>query len=318
MSVTTLGRHAADTAPPIRPIGGSLRNLRSVSLREDGVRFAFGALVSLVAATVGDAAGPMAGGLFLAFPAILPASLTLIESHEGTPEAVAEVRGAVLGAAGMVAFACTAAALLTRSPGALALVAALAAWVVVSGVLYMAGRHLARLAGEQMYLPDVPSGEVEPVVLALRERGLRIAVAESCTGGILGALLTEVPGASAVVEGGVIAYTDATKTEQLGVPATLIAREGAVSDAVARAMAEGVRERLGVDVGVGITGLVGRPAEGKPAGLVYVAVAMPGGAVSSLRLADDRGPEGNRAQAVREALRLCAGMLGQQGVPQTA
>jgi PncC family amidohydrolase len=146
----------------------------------------------------------------------------------------------------------------------------------------------------------------------LRERGLRIAVAESCTGGLLGAALTAVPGSSDYVLGGVIAYANEVKESLLGVDAELLRTAGAVSEAVARAMAEGVRARLGADVGVGITGVAG-PAEegsGKPAGLVHVAVSGPGGETRALRLSDDRGREENRAAAVRSALRLAMDMLG--------
>lgn len=140
----------------------------------------------------------------------------------------------------------------------------------------------------------------------LRARGLRIAVAESCTGGLLGAALTAVPGSSDYVLGGVVAYANEVKTALLGVPAETLARHGAVSEEVARAMADGVRARLGADLGAGITGVAGPTGDGssKPAGLVYVAVAGPHGAVRAVRLTDDRGREGNRAAAVRAALRL--------------
>ena len=105
-----------------------------------------------------------------------------------------------------------------------------------------------------------------------------IAVAESCTGGLLGARLTAIPGSSAHVLGGVIAYANRIKVEQLGVPTELIAEHGAVSEPVARAMASGVRARLGADVGVGITGVAG-PGGGsaeKPVGTVWIAVDMQG------------------------------------------
>ena len=139
---------------------------------------------------------------------------------------------------------------------------------------------------------------------ALRVHGWTVAVAESCTGGLLGAVLTAVPGSSAWVRGGVIAYDNALKTDQLGVDSELIAAHGAVSQEVGSAMARGARERLGADVGIGITGVAGPGAEGgKPAGLVYVAIASPGGE-RAVRLEGDRGREGNRANAVRVALDL--------------
>ena len=91
----------------------------------------------------------------------------------------------------------------------------------------------------------------------LRARDWHVVVAESCTGGLLGAVLTAVPGSSTYVLGGVIAYANAMKTELLGVDARLISKHGAVSEEVAAAMAAGVRERLGAEVGVGITGVAG-------------------------------------------------------------
>jgi nicotinamide-nucleotide amidase len=139
----------------------------------------------------------------------------------------------------------------------------------------------------------------------LRGRGWTIAVGESCTGGLLGAVLTAVPGASAYVRGGVIAYDNALKMTLLGVRAELIAEHGAVSEQVATAMARGARERLGADVGVGITGVAGPGDDegGKPAGLVLVALAAPTGD-RLVRLDRDAGRELNRAGAVGAALRL--------------
>ena len=106
---------------------------------------------------------------------------------------------------------------------------------------------------------------------------LTIAVAESCTGGLLAKRLTDMPGASAAFIGGAVAYANEAKTVLLGVPAALIAEFGAVSEAVAKAMAEGVRTRLGSDFSLGITGVAG-PDGGtaeKPVGTVYIALASP-------------------------------------------
>ena len=109
----------------------------------------------------------------------------------------------------------------------------------------------------------------------LGERGLRVAVAESCTGGLVASRLTDVPGASAWFLGGVVAYSNASKQALLGVPEALLEKHGAVSEPVARAMAEGVRARFGADIGVATTGISG-PDGGsaeKPVGLVHLALA---------------------------------------------
>jgi PncC family amidohydrolase len=140
----------------------------------------------------------------------------------------------------------------------------------------------------------------------LRSRRWRVGVAESCTGGLLGAALTSVPGSSDYVLGGVIAYANAVKGDLLGVDPDVLARHGAVSAEVAAAMAAGVRECVRAEVGLGITGVAGPGAEeGKPAGLVFVAIATPDGE-RVVRLDGDRGREENRAHAVRTALRLLA------------
>jgi nicotinamide-nucleotide amidase len=113
----------------------------------------------------------------------------------------------------------------------------------------------------------------------VKSTGLRtIATAESCTGGLLAARLTDLPGASDYVRGGIVAYSNEAKTSQAGVPPDLIERHGAVSGEVAAALAEGARARLGADVGVGITGVAG-PGGGsdeKPVGLVWLTVSVDG------------------------------------------
>ena len=117
------------------------------------------------------------------------------------------------------------------------------------------------------------------------ERGQTLAVAESCTGGALGAALVARSGASAYFLGGVQAYANAAKVAMLGVPDAMIAAHGAVSEPVARAMAEGARQRMGADFGVSITGVAG-PGGGtpeKPVGLVFIACAGPNGTVCTQR-----------------------------------
>jgi PncC family amidohydrolase len=139
----------------------------------------------------------------------------------------------------------------------------------------------------------------------LLQRRMTIAVAESCTGGLLGAALTAGPGSSAYVRGGIIAYANDAKADNLGVGRHLLVTHGAVSAEVAMAMARGARDRFGATIGAGITGVAGPGAsEKKPAGLVFVAVAGPGSG-QVVRLSEDLGREANRASAVHAALRLC-------------
>ena len=128
------------------------------------------------------------------------------------------------------------------------------------------------------YLFGEDERSVAEIVLDLcKTRGLTLGTAESCTGGMVAARLTSIPGASEVFRGSVIAYSDDVKVEELAVPAELIAEHGAVSAEVATAMAKGVRERLAVDVGVAVTGVAGPGGgtETKPVGLVFVHASGP-------------------------------------------
>jgi nicotinamide-nucleotide amidase len=126
--------------------------------------------------------------------------------------------------------------------------------------------------GEDQQTLDAVVGQL------LVERGMTIAVAESCTGGLIASRITDNPGSSVYFAGGVVAYSNAAKSELLGVPAAVLEEHGAVSDPVVRAMAEGVRERFGVDIGIATTGISG-PDGGtasKPVGLVHIALAREG------------------------------------------
>jgi nicotinamide-nucleotide amidase len=174
----------------------------------------------------------------------------------------------------------------------------------------LAGALRERLLG-RVYSED--GRELPEVVAALlRERGLSLALAESCTGGLLAARLSQVPGASRFLERGYVTYSNEAKRELLGVEAETLSREGAVSEAVARAMAEGARRAARADVGVGVTGIAG-PEGGtpaKPVGLVFIAID--GAAGSRVRRAHFPGDrERVRFQATQAALEMLRrGLLG--------
>lgn len=154
---------------------------------------------------------------------------------------------------------------------------------------------------------------VEELVLdRCRERGWLLATAESCTGGLVAAGLTAIPGSTDVVVGGVVAYANEVKTEQLRVPAELVEEHGAVSAEVAKAMAEGARDRLGVDVAVSVTGIAGPGggSEEKPVGLVYFHAVTPEGSKGgSFNFPGDR--DSIRRRAVVGSLHLVRRMLEQ-------
>ena len=159
-------------------------------------------------------------------------------------------------------------------------------------------------AGESVY----GEGATDLAALVLdkaRTRGLRLAVAESCTGGLLGGRLTEIPGSSEVFVGGVIAYSDTVKSQLLEVPPALIAEHGAVSEPVARAMALGAARRFGVEAALSITGVAG-PGGGspaKPVGTVWIGCVLNDEAETRRILFAGSRPE-IRARAVQGALFL--------------
>ena len=137
----------------------------------------------------------------------------------------------------------------------------------------------------------------------LRSSGRSLAVAESCTGGLLGAALTDVLGSSTYFLGGVISYADRVKVEQLGVPEATLRQHGAVSEQVAAAMASGVQRLLRADVGVSITGVAGPDAEGsKPVGLTFVGLAADALTTHRFQWTGDRWD--NRRRSVIAALEL--------------
>ena len=146
------------------------------------------------------------------------------------------------------------------------------------------------------------------LVSLYREKGLTLAAAESCTGGLIAKRITDVPGASHVFLGGVVSYTNGVKHRVLGVPQELLDEFGAVSEPVAAAMAEGVRRITGADVGVSVTGCAGpdRDDRDNPVGTVYVGIAT---AESTRVITPDVGQESReeiRRRAADEVLKLAS------------
>ena len=136
--------------------------------------------------------------------------------------------------------------------------------------------HVREVLGEYVYGEDVDCIE-EAVIKLLREHGRTFAACESCTGGDIARRFTELPGASAFFLGGAVTYTNAVKTELAGVPEALLEEKTAVSREVAQAMAEGIRERLGADLAVSVTGLAGPDGDGvHEVGTVFIALAAEG------------------------------------------
>jgi nicotinamide-nucleotide amidase len=193
------------------------------------------------------------------------------------------------------------------------------AFTVLSGLDYLwRFRHVLQrtdpaAAGKLVAVPSggAPGAEspVNPLARRIAERlgegDLTVAVAESCTGGLLAAAITDQPGSSAYFQGGVVAYSNAVKNALLGVPEDLLEKHGAVSAEVAQAMAEGVRRLLGADLALSITGIAGPEADGsdKPVGLTYIWLAGEGpGEGRSFTFDGDRWE--NRRRSVDEALNL--------------
>lgn len=146
----------------------------------------------------------------------------------------------------------------------------------------------------------------------LARRGLMLSLAESCTGGLLGARLTDAAGASRFFAAGLTTYSNAAKTALLGVPESMVAEHGAVSEPVVRAMAEGARSATAADAALAITGVAG-PDGGspeKPVGTVWIAAAL-GATVTARRFLFDGDREAIRGAAVEQALILLDSLLGE-------
>jgi len=182
----------------------------------------------------------------------------------------------------------------------------------------------SRIRGGAVLSGGAPSLEEASIQLShdlgavLRERGLTVSVAESCTGGMVGALITGQPGSSSYFVGGVIAYSNEAKEKQLGVDRQLLRSSGAVSREVAEAMAEGARAAFGTSLAGSVTGIAGPDADGssKPVGLTYIAVASARGTSSrEFRFSGDR--EANRRQAAAEVARLLLEEAAEIGRPET-
>ncbi|MFI9597366.1 CinA family protein [Nonomuraea sp. NPDC052265] len=152
--------------------------------------------------------------------------------------------------------------------------------------------------------------DVAEVLALLVRQEATVAVAESLTGGLIGAAFTSVSGASKAFRGGVISYATDLKHDLLGVPEELLRREGAVHPEVAAAMARGVARVCGTGYGLAVTGVAGpEPQDGKPVGLVYAAVHGPGGENLVRELTLDGPRERIRVRTVHEAVDLLAGVL---------
>ncbi len=164
-----------------------------------------------------------------------------------------------------------------------------------------------------MYFSDDTLDLAEAVVTAARNGGITLATAESCTGGLIAGAITEVSGASHVFMRGFVTYANEAKTEILGVDAKAIERSGAVSEDVARAMAEGAVRAADVGAAVAVTGIAG-PGGGspeKPVGLVHIAASRAGAATLHERHVFPGNRATVRAQAVAAALRLLLRALGE-------
>jgi competence/damage-inducible protein CinA-like protein len=188
-----------------------------------------------------------------------------------------------------------------------------------AGAMAELHRVLEQAFPEELFAVDDERSVDEIVLDECREHGLTLATAESCTGGLIGARLTESAGASDAYLGGVIAYSDAVKRAELDVSATTLAEHGAVSAETAAEMAEGARTRLGADTAVAVTGIAG-PGGGtpeKPVGLVFIHAVSPFGE-DSLRVTLPGDREAVRARAASLSLHVLRRLLTRSGTPRSA
>ncbi|GAC1440951.1 MAG: competence/damage-inducible protein A [Solirubrobacteraceae bacterium] len=176
---------------------------------------------------------------------------------------------------------------------------------------YAAFERVVRARHADTLFSDDGSSVDQQVAQALRERGWSVGVAESCTGGLLSARLTDLPGSSAWFAGGIVAYSDRVKQDAVGVSASVLELSGAVSLETAAALAEGIRTRLGCAVGIGVSGIAG-PDGGtveKPVGRVCFGVAGPDGAVSTRQVDLPGGRADVRDRSTTVALHLLRRLL---------
>ena len=154
-------------------------------------------------------------------------------------------------------------------------------------------------------------GEAAKLTALASEKGVTIGTAESCTGGLIGAAITAIPGSSKSFTGGIIAYDNFLKTKLLGVPPSTLGKYGSVSEKTAERMAAGARERLGVDIAVSVTGIAGPSGgtEEKPVGTVWIGIASRDGTSAKLHAFGDIGRNKVRDETCFAALKaLCAAL----------
>jgi nicotinamide mononucleotide (NMN) deamidase PncC len=266
------------------------------------LRFVFGAAISVVAGLVTLTLGPVAGGVFLAFPAILPATLTLLERDKGTVAACDDARGAVAGALGLIAFAVIVVVLGHRTTAAATLVAALAAWIGASTLVYVAGVATARLLGVKRYPPEVPVTLVEPLIQLLQARRLSLLVVDAGAGGALSAVLGEVKHHGGAIRGAIVTPDARSACALAGVPQS----SSSDSASMARRLAVAAKARWGGDIAAALIGeRRHHPAKGETYDL---AVATPSRTLTH-RFDAHRGREGNWGEAVLLSVRFLSSVV---------